>query len=187
MMRGVVHIVGIAGSLRRKSFNLGLLRAAEELMPEGSSLSVHRINGIPLYNADEEAANGVPAAVAELKDAIAAADGVVLATPEYNNGIPGVFKNAIDWLSRPADDIGRVFGGRPFALIGASPGGFGTILSQDAWLSVLRTLGTRPWFGTGMMVSRASALFDTDGVLTDAATRDRLKQFFVGFVGFARR
>lgn len=187
MVRTMVRIVGIAGSLRRKSFNLGLLKAAEELMPEGSSLSVHRINGIPLYNADDEAENGLPAAVAELKEAVAAADGVLLATPEYNNGIPGVFKNAIDWLSRPADDIGRIFGGRPVALVGASPGGFGTIMSQDAWLSILRTLGTRPWFEARMMVSRASALYDNDGALTDAATRERLKQFLAGFVVFARR
>jgi len=83
----------------------------------------------------------------ETQAAIAAADGLLLVTPEYNNSIPGVFKNAIDWLSRPPADISRVFGGKPVAIIGASPGGFGTILSQEAWLPVLRTLGTKPWFG----------------------------------------
>ena len=87
-----------------------------------------------------------------------ASDGVILATPEYNNGIPGVFKNGIDWLSRPPADIPKVFWGRPFAIIGASPGGFGTILSQDAWLSVLRTLGARFWSGGRLMVSRATLL-----------------------------
>lgn len=181
----MTHIIGIAGSLRQRSFNLGLLEAARDMMPGGATLSVHRINDIPLYNADEEAANGLPTSVTALKDAIASADGVLLSTPEYNNGIPGVFKNTIDWLSRPADDIGRIFGGRPFAMIGASPGGFGTILSQDAWLPVLRTLGTRPWFEGRLMVSRATTLFDADGKLTDEPTRERLKSFLAGFVEFA--
>ncbi len=180
----MVHIVGIAGSLRQKSFNLGLLRAASELMPEGSTLSVHGINGIPLYDADEEAAHGSPQAVSALKDAVAAADGVLLATPEYNNGIPGVFKNAIDWMSRPPADSSRIFRGRPFGVIGASPGGFGTILSQDAWLPVLRTLGTRPWFEGRMMVSRAGQLFDEDSNLTDAATRELLAKYLAGFTAF---
>ena len=84
-----------------------------------------------------------------------AADGVLLVTPEYNNSIPGVFKNAIDWLSRPAADIKRVFGGRRFAIIGASPGAFGTVLSQAAWLPVLRTLGTQLWSGGRIAVARA--------------------------------
>ena len=124
-------------------------------------------------------------APARLKEAIAGADGLLLATPEYNNGVPGVFKNVIDWASRPAADIGRVFGGRPVALIGASPGGFGTILSQDNWLSVLRTLGTRPWFEGRLMVSRAGGLFDDQGRLTDDATRARLRDFIAGFAAFA--
>lgn len=182
----MTHIVGIAGSLRRNSFNLGLLRAAESVMPDGATLDVRTIAGIPLYNGDEEAANGLPAAVTALKDAIAAADGLLLATPEYNNGIPGVFKNAIDWLSRPASDIARVFGGKPVAMIGASPGGFGTALAQDAWLSVLRTLGTQPWFGGRLLASRAGALFDAEGRLTDAATGQRLKEFLAGFVAAIR-
>lgn len=177
-------ILGIAGSLRRKSFNLGLLKAAAALAPHGVRVDVKTIDGIPLYNADLEAAEGLPAAVAALKDAIAAANGIILSTPEYNNGIPGVFKNAIDWASRPAEDIGRVFGGKPVALIGASPGGFGTVLAQDAWLAVLRTLGMTPWFEGRMMVSRAGALFDAEGALTDDATRTRLKEFLADFAGF---
>lgn len=178
-------IIGIAGSLRRKSFNLALLRAAKELMPEGSTLDVRTIEGVPLYNGDEEEAHGIPPAVATLKTAIIEADGVLLATPEYNNSIPGPFKNAIDWLSRPPADAARVFGGKPVAVIGASPGGFGTILAQDAWLPVLRTLGTRPWFEGRLMVSRASQLFDEDGKLTDEATAGRLKDFLAGFAAFA--
>lgn len=134
-------IVGISGSLRRQSFNTALLRHAAGLMPADSTLHVRTLHGIPLFNADDEAASGIPPVVAELKEAIAAADGVILATPEYNNSIPGVFKNGIDWLSRPPSDIKRVFGGKPIAIMGASAGAFGTVLSQAAWLPVMRTLG----------------------------------------------
>jgi NAD(P)H-dependent FMN reductase len=116
-------LVGLSGSLRRESFNTLLLRAAQRLCPDGTTLDVQSIESVPLYNFDVEQADGIPAAVTELKDAIAAADGLLIATPEYNNSIPGVLKNAIDWLSRPADDIPRVFGQRPVAIIGASPGG----------------------------------------------------------------
>jgi NAD(P)H-dependent FMN reductase len=175
-------LIGISGSLRRASFNSGLLRAAQDAMPEGARLEIRSIAGISLYNADEESASGIPASVAVLKEAIAAADGVLLVTPEYNNGIPGVFKNAIDWLSRPPADIGRIFKDRPFAVIGASPGGFGTILSQDAWLPVLRTLGADFWSGGRLMVSGAGKAFDADGNLTDEAVRERLKGFLADFV-----
>ena len=178
----MTRIVAIAGSLRRHSFNLGLLRAAAELMPDGATLDVRTLAGIPLYNADDEAAEGLPPAVVALKEAVAAADGLLLGSPEYNNGIPGVFKTGIDWLSRPANDIARVFGGKPVAIVGASPGGFGTILAQDAWLPVLRTLGTRPWFEGRLLASRAGSLFDAEGRLTDEATRQRLREFVAGFV-----
>src|SRR5580692_8530864 len=121
----MTKILGISGSLRRASYNSALLRAATKLMPPDTTLEVGSIRGIPLYDGDVEA-QGIPATVAQLKEAIVAADGVLLVTPEYNNGIPGVFKNTIDWLSRPSSDARRVFGGRRFALIGASPGAFGT-------------------------------------------------------------
>jgi len=124
-------IVGIAGSLRKGSFNAALLRAAVRSMPAGSTLETASIAGIPLYDADVEA-QGIPLLVANLKDQVAAADGLLLVTPEYNNSIPGVLKNTIDWLSRPDTDIPRVFGGKRVALIGASPSAFGTILSQNA-------------------------------------------------------
>lgn len=180
----MIKIVGISGSLRKGSYNSALLHEAARLMPEGATLEIATIQGIPLYHGDQEDSLGLPLAVVALKDAIASADGVLLATPEYNNGIPGVFKNAIDWASRPPADMNRVFSGRPFAVIGASPGNFGTILAQDSWLSVLRTLGTRPWFGGRLMASRASGLFDADGQLTDDALRSRLKDFLAGFVSF---
>jgi chromate reductase len=175
------HIVGLGGSLRRGSLNSGLLRASAELAPAGTTIAVHGIAGIPLYDGDDEQDHGIPAIVAELKDAIASADGLIIATPEYNGSIPGVLKNAIDWLSRPADDIARVFGGKPVALIGASPGGFGTVLSQEAWLPVLRKLGAAPWFGKQLTVARAGALFDKDGNLTDEGTRRKLEELVAAF------
>lgn len=177
-----VRLVGISGSLRRHSYNAGLLRAAREAMPEGHELAIHTIAGVPLYNGDVEAAEGIPAAVAVLKDAVAEADGLLLVTPEYNNGVPGVFKNAIDWMSRPASDIPRVFGGKPVALIGASPGNFGTILSQNGWLPKLRTLGAELWSGQKLMVSGAGQAFDGEGNLIDDAVRARLVRFVAGFV-----
>ncbi|MDF3035193.1 MAG: NAD(P)H-dependent oxidoreductase [Paucimonas sp.] len=180
-------LIGISGSLRTASLNSALLRAASQLMPVGATLEIAAIKGIPLYDGDVEARDGIPQAVAALKDRIAAADGLLLVTPEYNNGIPGVLKNAIDWLSRPGSDIPRVFGNRPTAVIGASPGGFGTIMAQNAWLPVLKTLGTQTWSGSKLMVSRANTLFNEAGELTDEKSREQLKQFMEGFVAYCRR
>jgi len=180
------RIVAIAGSLRRGSFNAALLRAAEALAPEGVTLEIATIKGIPLYDGDVESADGIPPTVAALKDSIATADGLLLATPEYNNSMPGVLKNAIDWLSRPPADIQRVFGNRPVAIIGASPGGFGTILAQNAWLPVVRTLGMRPWFGGRLMVSRAGNVFDQAGELVDDTVREQLRKFVRGSSQFVQ-
>lgn len=182
----MVTLVGFSGSLRAASYNTALLRAAAGSMPPGSRLDIASIRGIPLYDADDEAASGVPAEAAALKDAIAAADGLLLATPEYNNSIPGVAKNAIDWLSRPSSDIPRVFGGKPVAVIGASPGGFGTILSQDAWLPVLRTLRAQLWSGGRVMVSRAGGVFDADGRIVDEKVAVALRDYMAGFVAYVR-
>src|SRR5229473_965189 len=179
-------ILGISGSLRKGSYNAALLRAAKEAAPDGSRVEIASIRGIPLYDGDVEAESGIPDIVRDLKDRIARADGLLLVTPEYNNSIPGVFKNAIDWLSRPPADISRVFGGKPIAIIGASPGGFGTILSQEAWLPVLRTLGTRPWFGGRLLVSRAATVFDEGGGIMNDSIKEQLRQFIHGFVSFVR-
>src|SRR5258706_9079742 len=156
----MARIIGISGSLRARSLNTALLRAAAGLTPVGTTIEIESIKGIPLYDGDLEASSGLPAAVVALKDRIAAADGLLLVTPEYNNSIPGVFKNAIDWLSRPDTDIARVFRGRPVAIMGASPGRFGTTLSQAVWLPVIRTLGMRPWFDERLLVFEARNMFD---------------------------
>jgi chromate reductase len=105
-------------------------------------------------------------------------------TPEYNNSIPGVFKNAIDWLSRPASDIGRVFGGRPVGLIGATPGPGGTSLAQAAWLPILRTLGTLPFFGGRVMISSAAKAFDEQGNLIDPTARAQVEKYISAFAQF---
>lgn len=180
-------IFGLSGSLRRHSYNSGMLRAAQALVPDGVALEVGSISGVPLYNGDIEAEEGIPPAVDTIKDAIARADGLLLATPEYNNSIPGVFKNAIDWCSRPPADSERVFKGKRVAIIGASPGGFGTILAQNAWLPVLRTLGMQLWTGGRLMVPAAGKAFDDEGNLTDDGVRGRLKNFLDDFAADLRK
>jgi len=177
-------IVGISGSLRRGSFNAALLRAAAELAPEGATVEIAPLHDIPLYHGDVEAEHGPPDAVRDLKTQIAGADGLLLVTPEYNNGIPGVFKNAIDWLSRPTDDVERVFGGRPVALMGATPGRGGTRLAQAAWLPVLRVLGTTLWAGETLYVTGAHRAFDAGGRLTDERVRGEVRDFMAGFARF---
>jgi chromate reductase, NAD(P)H dehydrogenase (quinone) len=177
------RIVGLSGSLRKASFNASLLRAAVEVAPATLSIDVGTIRGIPLYDADVEA-QGIPPAVATLKEQIAAADGLLFVTPEYNNSIPGVFKNAVDWLSRPPADVPRLFRDRPIAIMGTSPGRFGTLLSQTAWMSVVRTLGMRPWYGVPLYVSNANQVFDASGTLIDPDIRERLKQFMSGYAQF---
>ena len=183
----MVAILAIAGSLREKSFNAMLLRAAAELAPAGTTVETASIKDIPLYDGDVEASAGIPPAVQTLKDRIAAAPGVLLVTPEYNNSLPGVFKNAIDWTSRPPADVGRVYGGKPIGVIGATPGMGGTGLAQAAWLPVLRTLGTLPFFGARLQVSSAAKVFDDHGRLVDPTVRGLLEKYMAGFAAFVAR
>ncbi len=180
----MVRILGISGSLRIQSFNTALLRAAQGLTIPDVQVEVATVHGIPLYDGDLEAKEGTPPAVRALKNKILASDGLLLATPEYNNGIPGVFKNAVDWLSRPTPDMPDVLRNRPVAIIGASPGGFGTILAQAHWLPVIRTLGMRHWNGGRLMVSRAQAVFSENGEIQDEAVRKQLTDFVSGFARF---
>lgn len=176
-------IVGISGSLRSGSFNTMLLHAIAAAAPAGTTVEIASIRDVPLYDADAEAAQGVPPAVQALKDRVAGADALLLVTPEYNGGIPGVFKNAIDWMSRPPADIARVFRGRPVAIAGATPGQAGTILAQAAWLPTLRQLGMHLFPGS-LMVSGASKVFDANGQMVDAVVAARARTFIEGFAAF---
>ncbi len=181
-----MKLIGLSGSLRNGSYNTALLRSALDLVPNGVDLTIGTIQGIPLYNGDIETSEGIPESVKTLKNMITNADGLIIASPEYNNSIPGVLKNVIDWLSRPPAAVSPVFNGKPVAIMGATPGAYGTILSQDAWLSVLRALQTRPWFGGRLMVARAEKVFDPAGGIIDEAVREQLRQFVQGFVEFVR-
>lgn len=180
-----MHILALSGALRRASYNTALLRAASSLVPQGVTMAVHTLHGIPLYDGDVEA-EGIPEAVTTLREAIRAADALLIGTPEYNNAIPGVLKNGLDWLSRPSGEGTRLFGGKPTALMGATPGGFGTVQSQDAMLSVLRAFGNDFWMGGRLMVSRAGTVFDANGQLVDDKVRGQLQQFVGGFVEFVK-
>lgn len=173
-------LIALSGLLRRASLNTALLHAAAALAPAGVAVEVRTLHGIPLYDGDVEAL-GIPDAVTELREAIRAADGLLIATPEYNNAIPGVLKNGLDWLSRPSGEGTRLFGGRPTALIGATPGGFGTVQAQDAMLSVLRAFGCDCWFGGRLMLSKAHTLFDAEGRLPAGPAADQLAAFMAGF------
>lgn len=172
-------ILGLSGSLRRASFNAGLLRAASQVPLEGATVEIGSIRDVPLYDGDLEKAEGLPPAVERLQAQLQAADGVLLVTPEYNNGVPGVFKNAIDWMSRGPGL--RMWAGKPVAIIGASTGAFGTNLAQNHWLPVLRTLRAAHWAEGRLMIARARDHFDEDGNLTDDDTRARLADFMKGF------
>lgn len=183
----MITILGLSGSLREQSYNTALLRAAGELAGDAVRLDIATLHGIPLYDGDVEAREGLPAAVVALRERLLAADGLLLATPEYNNGMPGVLKNAIDWLSRPPADTAKVFGDRPTAVIGASPSGFGTLLAQTAWLPVLNALGVQLWAGgPRIRLSRAHQAFDASGALVDVRQREQLQQFIQGFAAFVR-
>jgi NAD(P)H-dependent FMN reductase len=178
-----IRILALGGSLREASRNRALLDEAAALAPAGAVIDLSQlaaIGSLPLFNQDILDREGFPAGVLELKGALRAADGLLIATPEYNWGIPGFLKNAIDWASRPSSEIASVFGDLPVALIGAG-GGAGTRFSQQAWLSVLRFLKMRPWFGQSLYVDRAHERFDEDNRLTDEATREQLRAVVSGF------
>lgn len=183
----MVTIIGLSGSLRRHSFNSGLLRAAADAVPDGCTVTIGSIQEIPLYNADVEESQGIPGVVEDLKNLIASADGLLLSTPENNNSMPGVFKNAIDWLTRPPEDRSRVFRNKPVGLMGATPGNFGTAFSQYAWLPVLRVLGAQVWSGRLMWVSGAVKKFDAEGNLNDDGVRSQLMKYMSGFTDFVSR
>lgn len=163
-------VCGIAGSLRRASYNRALLRAAQELAPDGMEIRVFdRMADLPLFNEDVEA-QGDPEPVQALKSAIREADALLIATPEYNHGVPGVLKNAIDWASRPPR--GAVLAGKPTALFGASPGVTGTARAQTQLRGSFVFTQTPALLQPEILVYRAHEKFDGDGRLTDEKTRE---------------
>jgi len=180
----MARVIGIAGSLRKGSFNAALLRAAAAVAPAGMEVEIASIAGIPLYDGDLEAEHGAPAPVIELQEKIASSDGLLLVTPEYNASMPGVLKNAVDWLSRPPVGAAKVFGDRPVAIIGATPGMGGTRLAQAAWLPIFRNLGARVYVGKQLYVATAAKVFDAEGALIDDKVRSLLSEFMAGFADF---
>jgi chromate reductase, NAD(P)H dehydrogenase (quinone) len=168
-----LHVLGIVGSLRVKSYNRGLLRAAIELAPPGLDIQIFdRLGEIPLYSQDIEE-EGDPEPVTAFKEAIRQADALLVATPEYNYNIPGVLKNAIDWASRPPE--GSVLNEKPAAILGASPGGTGTARSQLALRQAFLFTRTLVLPSPEVMVARVHEKFDENGVLQHEVTRRRIQ------------
>jgi chromate reductase len=183
MADGEIHVVGIVGSLRAQSYNRALLRTAEELTPAGLTIEIHDLHEVPLYNGDVEAA-GDPPGVAALKAAIRAADGVLMATPEYNHGVPGVMKNAVDWLSRPPQ--GAALAKKPVGLIGASPGATGSARGQSQLRQAFEFTNSYCMPQPEYLLFRAHEKIDADGRLTDQASRDFLGKYLVAFADWVR-
>jgi chromate reductase len=157
-------ILGLSGSLRRGSYNTGLLRAAAELLPAGVELEIFDgVRALPLYDADLDG-EAPPEPVIALREAIADADALLVATPEYNHSIPGVLKNALDWASRPFPD--NVLRGKPAAVVGASTGLFGAVWSQAETRKVLSAIGARV-IDRELPVCEAAECFDADGRLAE--------------------
>jgi chromate reductase, NAD(P)H dehydrogenase (quinone) len=178
-----IHILGISGSLRKNSNNSGLLRAAGELLPEGMALEIFDISAIPLYNNDL-LAEGLPPAVQEFKARIAAADALLIATPEYNYSIPGVLKNAIDWASRPPNESS--FPGKPLAMMGAG-GVMGTSRAQSHLRQIASGMNMLVLNKPEVMVQRAWEKFDQHGNLTDDATRQKVKELLLALQDWTLR
>ena len=167
----VIEVVGLSGSLRRNSYNTALLQAAMELVPDGMLIKPVPID-LPLYNEDIRE-HGYPASVEKLRSQIARADAVLIATPEYNYSVPGVLKNAIDWVSRPPD---QPFEKKPVAIMGASPGRIGTARAQYHLRQSFVFLNSAVLNKPEIMVGGAANIFDHNGRLTDESTREYVKR-----------
>ena len=176
--------LGVAGSLRRASYNRGLIRAAIDVAPSGTSVVPFDLAEIPLFNIDVEA-EGDPPAVADFKRAIAAADALLIATPEYNHCVPGVLKNAIDWASRPARQ--SVLTGKPVAIMGASTGRGGTARAQAHLRDGLAYTNGFVLPLPEVLVGLAGERFDDDGNLTDPDTREEVRDLLVSLAAWTRR
>lgn len=180
----MIKILALSGSLRSNSFNTALLHAAQACAPTGCVFEYASIKDIPLYNQDDEDTTGIPPAVTKLKEKIKAADALLMSTPEYNNSIPGVVKNAIDWLTRPPAETAALFHHRKVGLIGASAGRFGTVLGQTAWLPILRYLNVHSYFGKQIFIASAHTAFNQKGELIDPTAKTMLQDYMQGFVQF---
>lgn len=183
MAATTLHILGISGSLRANSTNTALLRAAQELLPEGVTMTLFPLHDIPLYNGDLDATKSPP--VCALKEAIEKADGILIATPEYNYSIPGVLKNALDWASRPA--YNSVLAHKPVGVFGASPGALGTARAQDHLRHVLHALLSYAFPHPGILVGHSAQKFDETLKLTDEPTRDRLRSYLQDFSAWMQK
>lgn len=179
-----IRILGFVGSLRKASLNRALLRAAQKLVPEGMTIDAFDLIDIPLFNADVEA-QGDPPAVAQFKNAIRAADGVMMVTPEYNHGVPGVMKNAVDWASRPARDA--ALNGKPVGLIGASPGQTGSARGQSQLRQAFEFTNSYCMPQPEILVYRAHEKFDAAGNLTDEKTAEYLAKYLEAFKAWVLR
>ena len=182
-MSDVLHLVAFSGSLRAGSYNTALLHNVRELLPSTMEMTIHSIGDVPLFNEDVEA-HGTPAAVSALHRSIRASDGVIIATPEYNHGIPGVLKNTLDWLSRGAP---HGFYGIPSALLGASNGMIGTTRSQAATRQTLAALNSPCLPQPQVLVSLVQKKLDADGRLTDEPTRAFIRTWLVEVERWMRR
>ena len=178
-----VSILGIAGSLRQKSYNRAALRAATQLVPEGATIDIFELDGLPGFNEDDE--QNPPAKVTDLKKRIREADAILIVTPEYNYSVPGVLKNAIDWASRPYGD--SAWNGKPAAIMGASIGAIGTAREQYHLRQMMVFLNMFPINQSEVMIGNASQRFDSEGNLTDGATRDFIRQLLQNLVEWTRR
>jgi chromate reductase, NAD(P)H dehydrogenase (quinone) len=180
---GTVRILGIAGSLRRGSFNIATLRTAQELAPSGVTIDIFDIAPIPLYNEDVRQ-QGFPAPVEDLRARIKSADGLLIVTPEYNYSIPGVLKNAIDWASRPPD---QPFDGKPIGVMGASVGTHGSSRAQYHLRQCFVFLNGLVMNRPEVMIPTAQTKFDADGKLADQATRDFITAHLAEFKDWVLR
>ena len=178
-----VRILGIAGSLRRESYNRATLRAATQLVPEDATIDIFELDGIPGFNQDEE--KDPPAKVRELKSRIRAADAILIVTPEYNYSVSGVLKNAIDWASRPYGD--SAWNGKPAAIMGASIGTIGTARAQYPLRQMMVFLNMFPVNQPEVMIGNASERFDAEGNLTDESTKEFIRQLLQNLFDWTRR
>lgn len=178
-----IRILGIAGSLRRQSYNRAALRAATQLVPEGATIDIFEIDGIPGFSEDDE--QNPPPKVAELKQRIREADAILIVTPEYNYSVPGVLKNAIDWASRPYGD--SAWNGKPAAIMGASVGAIGTARAQYHLRQMFVFLNMFPVNQPEVMIANASERFDAEGNLTDDTTKDFIRQLLQSLVNWTQR